>query len=200
MIRVARTRRVCDSPRVALPRILQSASEGAERLLDRILCVAGAVLFSQFPEFMQQYLQRLEGHLDEARLAVDRFRDAAAQSGMSLDQLVAGAARNPDPSMGKLGAVVQAAVARVEELRASDTALRGASVATRPFVFLAHMDKGIARATLAIYRPAVPTTAEGLVYAGLGLVIALGLYHLLIRGPIARRVRRRQAARALAAS
>lgn len=62
------------------------------------------------------------------------------------------------------------------------------------------MDKGIARATLAIYRPAVPTTAEGLVYAGLGLVIALGLYHLLIRGPIARRVRRRQAARALAAS
>ena len=52
--------------------------------------------FSQLPEFMQQYLQRLEGHLDEARLALERFKDAAAQSGMSLDQLVAGAVQNPD--------------------------------------------------------------------------------------------------------
>ena len=30
-------------------------------LLDRALCVAGTVLFSQIPEFMQQYLQRLGG-------------------------------------------------------------------------------------------------------------------------------------------
>ena len=30
-----------------------------EKLLDRALCVAGAVIFSQAPEFMQQYLQRL---------------------------------------------------------------------------------------------------------------------------------------------
>jgi hypothetical protein len=185
---------------VALPRILRSASEGAERLLDRILCVVGAVLFSQFPEFMQQYLQRLEGHLDEARLVVDRFKDAAAQSGMSLDQLVAGAAQNPDPSMGKLGGVIQAAVARVDELRASDAALRGASIVARPFVFLTHMDRGIARATLAIYKPAVPTTAEGLIYAGLGIILILAIYHLTIRGPIARHMSRRAAARALATS
>jgi hypothetical protein len=198
MIRVARSRLLCESQGVALPRILSSASAGAERLLDRILCVVGAVLFSQFPEFMQQYLQRLEGHLDEARLAVDRFKAAAAQSGMSLDQLVADTARNPDPSMGKLGGVIQAAVARVDELSASDAALRGASIATKPFVFFAHMDRGIARATLAIYRPAVPTTAEGIVYAGLGLIVILGIYHLLIRAPIARRMRRRAAARALA--
>ena len=30
-----------------------------DSLIDRILCVLGAVLFSQGPEFMQQYLQRL---------------------------------------------------------------------------------------------------------------------------------------------
>jgi hypothetical protein len=184
---------------VALPRILRSASEGAERLLDRILCVAGAVLFSQFPEFMQQYLQRLEGHLDEARLTVDRFRAAAAQSGMSLDQLVAGTAQNPDPSMGRLGGVIQAAVARVAELTSADAALRGASVVGRPFVFIAHMDRGIARATLAIYKPAVPTTVEGLAYAGLGIVLVLAIYHLAVRGPIARHLGRRAAARALAA-
>jgi hypothetical protein len=196
MFRVARTGHLCESSWVPLPRIVRSASEGAERLLDRILCVVGAVLFSQLPEFMQQYLQRLEGHLDEARLVVARFKDAAAQSGMSLDQLVAGAARNPDPSTGRLGGVVQLAVARVDELNAADMALRNASVWSRPFVFLAHMDRGIARATLAIYRPAVPTTVEGFLYAGLGIIFILLVYNLAIRGPISRHLRKRQAARA----
>jgi hypothetical protein len=176
-----------------LPRIIRSATDGAERLLDRVLCVAGAVLFSQLPEFMQQYLQRLEGHLDEARLVLSRFKDAAAQSGMSLEQLVAGASQNPDPSMGKLGGVVRQAIARVDELAAADTALRQASAWTRPFVFLEHMDGSIARATLSIYRPAVPTTAEGLAYAGFGIVFVLALYHLAIRGPIARHLGKRAA-------
>jgi Protein of unknown function (DUF2937) len=193
MIRVASPRRPCDDAGVALPPIIRSTAEGAERLLDRILCVLGAVLFSQLPEFMQQYLQRLEGHLDEAKLVLGRFKDAAAQSGMSLDQLVAGSAPNPDPSMGRLGAVVGQAVARVDALSAADTALRQASSWTRPFVFLEHMDGGIAKATLSIYRPAVPTTAEGLTYAGFGIIFMLALYHLAIRGPIARHLAKRSA-------
>jgi len=190
---VARLPRLCDIHRVALPPIIRSVSEGAERLLDRILCVLGAVVFSQLPEFMQQYLQRLEGHLDEAKLALGRFKDAAAQSGMSLEQLVAGAAKNPDPSVGRLGTVVHEAALRVDELAAADTALRQASAWTRPFVFIAHVDGGIARATLAIYRPAVPTTAEGLAYAAFGVVLVLALYHLAIRGPIVRHLRNRPA-------
>jgi hypothetical protein len=181
---------------VALPRILRSASDGAERLLDRVLCVAGAVLFSQLPEFMQQYLQRLEGHLDEARLVLGKFKDAAAQSGMSLDQLVAGTAQNPDPSMGKLGGVIRQAIARADELGAADAALRQASALTRPFVFLRHLDVGIARATLAIYRPAVPTTLEGFAYAGFGIILIMALYHVAVRGPIARHLRKRAALRA----
>jgi hypothetical protein len=180
---------------VPLNRFIRSASERAETLLDRVLCVAGAVLFSQFPEFMQQYLQRLEGHLDEAKLAVERFKDAARQSGMSLDQLVTGASQNPDPAMGRLGGVVRAAVARVDELGAADAALRGASVWSRPFVFLSHVDWGIARATLSIYRPAVPTTAEGALYACVGIIVMLGVYHLAVRGPIVRVLRKRAALR-----
>jgi hypothetical protein len=183
---------------VPLPPIVRSASEGAERLLDRILCVAGAVLFSQAPEFMQQYLQRLEGHLDEARLVLGRFQAAAAQAGMSLDQLVAHARQNPDPGMGRLALVVGQTTARVDQLGAADAALRRASAVTRPFVFLAHVDWDIARSTLAIYRPAVPTTGEGLAYALAGVVVILALYHLAIRGPVGRLFRRRRAARAAA--
>ena len=177
------------------PRILRSASEGAEKILDRVLCVCGAVGFSQLPEFMQQYLQRLEGHLDEARLQLGRFKEAAAQTGTTLDQMIAGAAQNPDPAMARLGGVIRAAVARVDELGAADASLRNASAWTRPFAFLGHVDWGIARATWAIYRPAVPTTAEGLVYAAAGMVFALALYQVCIRAPIGGLLRRRREAR-----
>jgi Protein of unknown function (DUF2937) len=174
-----------------MPRIIRSASDGAERLLDRILCVVGAVVFSQAPEFMQQYLQRLEGHLDEARLTVGKFSAAAAQSGMTLAQLVAGASQNPDPSMQKVGGVIQGAVARVDQLSAADAALRGATIWTRPFEFAGHIDWGIAKATWAIYRPAVPTTPEGFLYAGIGIIFALALYHGAVRAPIAAHFRKK---------
>ncbi len=130
MIRMAPGPRACDYKGVPVPRILRSASDGAERLLDRILCVLGAILFSQAPEFMQQYLQRLEGHLDEARLALGRLRDAAAQAGMTIDQLVSGAGQNPDPSMRALGGMVRGSVARVTELSLADDALRHATALT----------------------------------------------------------------------
>ena len=183
---MARGAAACESRPVPLPPLVRSLTDGAERILDRVLCAVGAIGFSQFPEFIQQYLQRLEGHLDEARLAVDRFRDAAAQSGMTLDQLIAGASQNPDPSIGKLGEVVRLASARLGDLASADAALRQASLWTRPFVFLRHADWSIARATLSIYRPAVPTTAEGLLYALAGMVSALVLYHVFVRGPIIR--------------
>ena len=91
--------------------------------------------------------------------------------------------------------MIRAAVARVDELGAADASLRNASAWTRPMAFLRHVDWGIARATWAIYRPAMPTTAEGLVYAGAGMVFALALYHLCVRAPIAGYWRRRQLAR-----
>ena len=188
-----RTGPACDNGYMPIPRSLSFVSARLGRLVDRVLCVVGAVLFSQAPEFMQQYLQRLGGHLDEARLTLGRFKDAAAQSGMTLDQLVAGAGLNPDPSMRSIGGVVQGAAARVDQLAAADAALRGASVWTRPFVFLANADWGITKATWAIYRPAVPTTPEGLVYAGLGMIFALIFFHLAVKPPIAACFRGREA-------
>ena len=39
---------------------------------------------------------------------------------------------------------------------------------------------------LNIFQPAVPTTAEGLVYALLGMLVLLSLYHFGVRRPFAR--------------
>lgn len=163
-----------------------------ETLVDRILCVSGAVLFSQFPEFVQQYQQRLGGHLDEARRQLDQFRAAAAQTGATLDQLVANANANTNPSVARLGGVIVETQSRVQTLSADQQAIQDASVWSRPFVFFHHMDPQIAKATFAIYRPAVPTTLEGLLYAAVGIVIILSVYHGCIRYPVRRAMRRRR--------
>lgn len=175
-------------------RPLRSALSAGEGLLERALCVAGAVLFSQIPEFMQQYVQRLGGHLDEARRQLEQMRSAAVQSGATLDQLIASASANPDPAIARLGQVVRETAHRVDVLAGDSQAIRGASAFTRPFVFLRHLDPAIVRATWAIFRPAVPTTIEGLTYAFAGMVVLLAVYHGGVRYPV-RRVWRARAAR-----
>mgnify|MGYP001066913065 CR=1 FL=1 len=62
-------------------RPLAAAGSAGGKFLDRLACVAGALGFSQAPEIMQQYLQRIGGHLDEARRHVAEVQRVATQSG-----------------------------------------------------------------------------------------------------------------------
>jgi hypothetical protein len=172
-----------------ISRVLLGMGDG---VLDRILCVVGTVAFSQIPEFMQQYLQRLGGHLDEARRQLGKFEDAAEQSGITLDRLIAQTGSNADAAVAKLGGVMTDSVARVEELQAAQTAIVNASLWERPFVFFKNMDADIARATWQIFKPAIPTTVEGLVYAAIGMLVLLMFYHVAVRYPVTLIARRRR--------
>ena len=60
-------------------------------------------------------------------------------------------------------------------------ALLHAALWERPFLFVRHLDSEIARATAAIFKPAVPTTAEGLIYALTGMLVFLALYHFGVK-------------------
>lgn len=156
-----------------------------DSLIDRILCVLGAVLFSQGPEFMQQYLQRLGGHLDEARRQLAVFQQTAAQAGLSLDQFISQTGSNPDSAVARLGGVMADSVQRVGSLQSAHDALLHSALWERPFVFVRHLDVEIARATGAVYQPAVPTTLEGLAYALAGMLVFLALYHFGFKRVIA---------------
>ena len=170
---------------------VRSLLVGGEGLLDRLLCVVGAVLFSQVPEFIQQYLQRLGGHLDEARRQLEQFRAVAAQSDLTLDQLIARNLGSGEPTVVRLGRVIQETMTRVDTLAAADAAIRHASIVSRPFLFLRHLDLSIVHATWTIFKPAVPTTVEGLCYSACGVLLALAIYHGGVKLPIRRALRRR---------
>lgn len=167
----------------------------SEALIDRVLCVIGAVFFSQAPEFMQQYAQRLGGHLDEARRTLGQYEDIAHHAGITLDSYIARTNAAPDLAVAKLGGVMEGTVNRVAELTLASTSLHDASMFKRPFVFLRHLDTQIAQSTWAAYKPAVPTTAEGLVYALIGIGVFLGIYYGCVHAPLARMYRKRREAK-----
>lgn len=178
----------------------QMIGRTGETLLDRVLCVAGAVAFSQAPEYMQQYFQRLGGHLDEATRQLRQFEQVAEQAGESVSAFATRAQASADAVMARMGDIVAATIARVDDLSAAVAALRDATPWSRPFVFLEHLDLEMARATWRVFKPAVPTTFEGALYAAAGMIVFLALYHGVIRAPIVavtQRVRARRADAAL---
>ncbi len=157
-----------------------------EGFIDRLVCVLGAVCAAQAPEFFQQYLQRLGGHLAEINRQLAAYEAAAQAAGKPLAQFVADTIAQTDPGLAKLGATMEATAHRADALAAAHTALADASVWSRPWEFITHLDLEIARGTAAIFKPAVPTTAEGAVYAAVGIGIAFAVWHLLIRLPLRR--------------
>jgi len=57
-------------------------------ILDRVISIIGAVAFSQFPQFFGQYMQRLGGHLAEAKLALVQYIVAAEVLDLTLDEYI----------------------------------------------------------------------------------------------------------------
>ena len=177
---------------------LRPLFRAGEGILDRVLCLLGAVAFCQLPEFIQQYLQRLGGHLEEARHQLILFESTAAQSLLTLPEFIKRTSANADTAVARLGGVMQQSLDRVAYLSNAENALRHASLWEKPFVFFAHLDRSIASETLAVYRPAVPTTVEGLLYAAAGMIVILCIYHGCIRHPISIALQKRAARKAAA--
>lgn len=139
-------------------------------IADGVAGTAGAALCSQVPEFVQQYLQRLGGHRDEAARLLLRLRAQGAGGG---------------------DATLVATEERATELARDLQAISGADEFMRPIVFFQHIDPEIARAALDAFRPAVPLTPAGLLYAGVGLLLGIILLHLIV-APVAWLWRRRR--------
>jgi hypothetical protein len=162
---------------------LRPLGRAGENLLDRVLCVLGAAGLSQAPEFFQQYLQRLGGHLDEARRQLAGFEEVARKSGLTFRQYIDLLRSQPAEAVADTGARIAGIQGRVESLAAAEAALREAGLWERPFVFLRHADWDIAARTWEVFKPAMPVTFEGLVYAAVGMVLALIVYQGCVATP-----------------
>ena len=140
--------------------------------------LAGAVTLSQFPEYSQQYTQRLAGAVDELSQVVHDFDRSAEAEGLSRAEALA--AMTGTPFVERRRSDMTRTIARYERLTADLSALRSAGPFTRAYN-LAHIDDPtIARRAAADFRPAVPLSFEGVTFAAVGLLVG-GFVIMLLR-------------------
>jgi hypothetical protein len=159
------------------------------RAIGLVAGLSGAATLSQFPEYSQQYVQRLGGAVDELHRFVAAFDEDAEQLDLSRDEALHDLAQG-----GEMGAAraetMEATITRYERLKADLATLRSAGPFTRAYHAARLTDPEIASAAWDDYRPAMPLTFEGAVFGGTGFLAglgAIGVIVALLRGLIRRR-------------
>jgi len=144
---------------------------------------ASGVAASQAQAFLVQYVQRLGGHLDEAKLNL-----ANVQSGLRY-RLMSDTVRKE---------LETDASARVADLQNAYNAIAEANVVTKPFALLRHADSAMLAGTWRDFVPALPATADAIAYIIMAMILGFVLYELvkfpvlaLIDEPRRRKFRRR---------
>lgn len=154
--------------------------------------LAGAVTSSQFPEFSQQYLQRLGGAVDALGEVVADFDTSAAASGLNRTQALG--QMQGTPFLAQRGKDMSRSIARFERLSADLQTLEGHGPFMRAYHAARFTDPQIAQAAWQSYRPAIPASFAGATFAGVGFVLgglAIAMLLGVLRVPFRRRVQGR---------
>lgn len=149
------------------------------KIIDRTLVIAGALIFSQAPVFMQQYNQLLQGHVEELNIQVEAIRTNALQVNKSIDHYVQKFLDSSDIDFRLQGEVMDETIFRFDNLNEGLRNFHNASFWQRPFVFMKYFNLKIAVSTFKNYKVNIPLTIEGLIYGLMGMVIGYGVFLLL---------------------
>jgi len=167
----------------------------------KALCLAGALsgggAFSQYPEFAQQYTQRLAGQVDALALVVADFDRSALAAGLTRTQAL-GQMTGTDFLKARQSDMT-ATFQRHSALSATLMALRTSDGLDRLRLIHRLNDAQTLRNTWDDFQPALPITRTGAVMTGIGTFVGwftgLGLLGLLkrlgkpFRKPLAQRTR-----------
>ena len=164
-----------------------------KRFVSLVTGLAAGVGASQAPGFTLQYMQNLDGRVDELRLIVERFDENIARIGYDRDQALdeCGEA-DPARLLGALCDGIVADIARYETLVAHQAELTQAADWARPAVLARTFRRDIADSAMDRFEPAVPATPTGAGYAAAGFAGGWGVLTVLL-GLLTAPFRRREA-------
>lgn len=158
-----------------------------ERITHAIVGASGAAAATQFPAYFQQYLQRLGGARDEAVRAADAAGSGAQVLGLSVEEYAAQLAKLGDQGAAQAKVIIDL-IDRADELDSAFTRVQSASLVEQPILLASVYDTDIGKRAWDAMEFALPLSMNGLVYALLGLVVALALFAILwhLPGTLAR--------------
>lgn len=158
------------------------------RMLTMVGGLALGLCFSQFPEYAQQYEQRLGGAVDELRTIVDDFDRDATRFGLTRQQALERYTVSPDDFLVARGTSMDRTLARYQELTGMLSDLQQAGPLQRVAHLGDYLDSDVGARALQNFKPAVPVTPEGIGWGLAGWIIGylvlypiLGLFTLPLR-------------------
>lgn len=144
------------------------------RAVTILFAAGGLSVFSQAPEFAQQYRQRLGGAVGELRTVVEDFDKDAANSNLTRRQALQQMVDSGTQLFHDRGVSMGRTVDRFEALIQQQSLMERAHPVTRPLFVLQTPDRKVLEGAWAQFEPAVPLNVPGLVYGGFGaLLLAL---------------------------
>lgn len=141
--------------------------------------LTGAAGVSQFPEYSQQYMQRLGGAVDELQRVVDAFDADAASLDMSREAALVDLAEGGEMGAARADTMV-ATFERHARLSGDLAQMQGLGPFSRAKYAARFTDTELAGRVWENYKPAMPVTFEGAIFAGLGFLGGLALFSALI--------------------
>lgn len=147
-----------------------------------LLGLAGAVAGSQAPGFTIQYLQHLQGRVDEISAVLEAFDGGGANAAAESREATLAECRTPGGAALRVCQGYLEAVEREEYLTAHLAELDAAGPYMQPITLALNFDREITRSVAARFKPAIPTTGPGAAYGAGGFAGAWLLAQLLFAG------------------
>ena len=135
-----------------------------DSLIGTMVAAIAGILGTQFLAVVQQYRQRLEGHLAEAELNHRQILSGDAYRALE------------ESTRTRLA---EAAAERAAELSRALDAIVDADAFTRPFAFLLHLEPEIAAAALGAFEPAIPIDVVSIAYGVAGMILGWAAYEIV---------------------
>ncbi len=151
----------------------------------RILSVIGGLVLgaslSQFPEYAQQYEQRLGGAVDELRIIIADFDAAATNFGLTREQALERYQATGDDFIKGRGRSMAETLRRYDMLSATLAEIEGANGWERFANLPRYLDTEVGKRALDAYQPAVPVTVEGFAWAAAGFTLGYLILSGIVR-------------------
>jgi hypothetical protein len=166
-------------------RFIKAPFRFLESLLDRIISVAGALIFAQLPAFIVQYQQRLGGHVDELKHLIGKYKSYAAANNRSLDEYINIHLQSTVKEFASTGQIMSENLSRFNELSKALNELTDSTGLMKLIMFFRNLDIDIYRGTMKNFVPGITFNTDAILYGFIGILIFMSAYFLIKKGLIA---------------
>lgn len=160
-------------------RIIKAPLLFLESLLDRIICVAGALIFAQLPAFIVQYQQRLGGHVDELGRIIAKYRAYAADNNRTLEEYINIHLQSNVKEFASTGRLMTENLARFNELSSALKEITDSTGIMKLVMFVKNIDMEIYRAAMKNFVPGITFNSEVILYGIIGIVVFMSVYYII---------------------